>query len=70
MNRCFPSCFAELNTSLGIIFISNIIVGNLTELLPPMIAARMKEKAEAKGAALSGAGVTLTDVERQFCAAE
>jgi len=28
--RCYPNCFAELNTSLGTIFISNILVGSNT----------------------------------------
>ena len=68
--KCFPNCFAELNTSLGIIFISNILVGNLGEIVPPIIAAKLKAKAESKGAVLEGAAVNLTDVEKQFIAAE
>jgi len=68
--RCFPNCFQELNTSLGIIFISNIVSGNLGEILPPILAARAKAAAESKGSILADAGVKLTDVEKQFIAEE
>lgn len=68
--RCFPNCFAELNTSLGIIFIANIVAGNLGEILPPIINAKLRAKAESKGSVLEDAGVKLTDVEKQFIAEE
>jgi anoctamin-10/anoctamin-7 len=68
--RCFPNCFAELNTSLGIILIANIVAGNLGEILPPIINARLKARAESKGAVLESANVKLTDVEKQFIAEE
>lgn len=67
---CYPNCFAELNTTLGIIFISNIVTGNLGEILPPIIKAKLKAKAESKGAVLAEASVKLTDVEMQFIAEE
>ena len=54
--KCFPNCFAELNTSLGIIFISNIVVGNLGEIVPAIVKAKLKTAAESKGSTLADAG--------------
>jgi len=68
--HCYPNCFTELNVSLGTIFIANILAGNLGEILPPIINARLKAKAESKGMVLQDASVKLTDVEKQFIAEE
>ena len=68
--RCYPNCFAELNSTLGIICISNIAAGNAGEIIPPIIQARLKARSESKGMVLGDGGIKLTDVERQFCAPE
>jgi hypothetical protein len=57
--ECFPNCFAELNTSLGIIFIANIVVGNIGEIAPAIIKAKLKTAAESKGSTLAEAGIML-----------
>jgi len=54
--KCYPNCFAELNTSLGIIFIANIVVGNVGEIAPAIIKAKLKTAAESKGSTLADAG--------------
>ena len=68
-HHCYPNCFAEINSSLGIVFISNIIVGNLGEVLPPIINERLRTAAESKGAVLGEVAV-LSDVEKQFISEE
>eukprot|EP00615_Pteridomonas_danica_P014832 CAMPEP_0114382610 /NCGR_PEP_ID=MMETSP0102-20121206/4209_1 /TAXON_ID=38822 ORGANISM="Pteridomonas danica, Strain PT" /NCGR_SAMPLE_ID=MMETSP0102 /ASSEMBLY_ACC=CAM_ASM_000212 /LENGTH=489 /DNA_ID=CAMNT_0001538439 /DNA_START=18 /DNA_END=1488 /DNA_ORIENTATION=+ len=60
----------EIKYQFGIIFIANIVAGNLGEILPPIINAKIKAKAESKGAVLEAASVKLTDVEKQFIAEE
>jgi len=41
---CEPNCISELNLSLGIIFFTNISVGNITEIFIPFLLAKYKEK--------------------------
>ena len=43
-------------------------MGNLGEVLTPIIKARMKAKAESEGTVLEGAGLKPTDIEKQFFA--
>lgn len=64
--RCYPNCFTELNTALGIIFIANLLAGNLAEVVLPIVKARMKEKKESQGTTLTS--ISMTDVEKQFMA--
>ncbi|CAN0037026.1 unnamed protein product, partial [Phaeothamnion confervicola] len=47
--ECLVTCMSELSTNLGTIFLTRLVVGNLTEVLVPVMAARSKEKAERKG---------------------
>ena len=47
--RCYSNSFAELNSTLGIIIISNIVAGNAGEIIPPIIQTRLKARSESKG---------------------
>eukprot|EP00937_MAST-01D_sp_MAST-1D-sp2_P003260 g3260.t1 len=49
-NTCLKhmTCIGELQKQLGSIFVSQIIVGNTTELLIPALVQKMKLRAEAK----------------------
>ena len=44
--------------------------GNAGEIIPPIVQAKLKARNESKGTVLSGGTVKLTDVEKQFIAAE
>ena len=67
-NRCVPNCMAELSTSLGIIFITNITVGNVTEVIIPYYTSLKKMKEERERAVMRTETdiPPLTNVERQF----
>ena len=45
IDPCLDSCMAELQTSLGTIFIMQLLVGNVTEVLVPTIQMHMAESA-------------------------
>jgi len=68
---CEPNCISELSLALGIIFMTNIIVGNITEVFVPFVLARMKAKKEGiVTTKVNGRKVTeilpLTLIEKQF----
>ena len=77
IDPCLHSCMAELQVSLGTIFIMQLIVGNFTELAIPSIALYFKKhensagvstKSKDKVQAADGSGVMneMSEIERNF----
>lgn len=60
---CVGSCMLELNITLGVIFITDLTIQNLSEIIIPYIKTKQKEKEEADGADPSR---TVSDVERAY----
>jgi hypothetical protein len=47
--QCDPTCFDELSTTLGILFIVELAVGNATEVLTSIMAVKKKQAEESAG---------------------
>jgi hypothetical protein len=62
LDPCVGSCMAELQSSLGTIFLTRLATGSVLKLLLPYIAQKQKEKAESRGKDLE----ELSEVERAF----
>ncbi|CAM9434451.1 unnamed protein product [Discosporangium mesarthrocarpum] len=58
--KCLVSCMSELSTNMGSLFLARLAIGNIGEVVLPVLKARKKEKEERTGA----------DPERTFSTAE
>jgi hypothetical protein len=47
---CIRSCMSELSTNLGTIFLTRLAMGNVVEVVVPLVKGRAKERAERAGA--------------------
>mmetsp|Transcript_5526 Transcript_5526/g.7176 ORF Transcript_5526/g.7176 Transcript_5526/m.7176 type:complete len:373 (+) Transcript_5526:2-1120(+) len=62
-DQCDPSCFDELSTTLGTLFIVELAVGNAAEVLTSIIAVKKKQAEESAGVSPDR---VISQVEKQY----